>query len=476
MPSPEWKLRTQKVQWFRGETVSVAIGQGQVSATPLQMARVAAAVANGGRLVQPHLVRRIGGEAGRLPASRRPGLQAVHDRRGARGPPGRGGGRARGGGPGSPASRWRARRAPRRSWRRRASREEPDHPRDQAPRLVRLLRPRGEAEDRPRRARGARGQRGRGGGPRGPRDPGRATSACRGAPPRARASPTPRPRWTDDGHRPPPPLQHRLGAAPERASSSPRIGVSTIYSATHSGRSGDLYLKQLYLIGLGMAALLLALLVDYRRLADRALLFYVADRGRPGLRAALRPAYRGHRAAGSSSAASSSSRASSPSSWPRCSWPRSSRSRGWRRLGLRDVLAPGAAVGLLAVLIAARARPRAPRPAWSRSFLAVAFLAGLRMKAVMALLVVGPRGGGLGLAVPCRTTRRSASTRFLDPSLDPQGRRLPEDPVPDRGGLGRASWARARSRAARPSSATSPRATPTSSSPCSPRSWASWAW
>ena len=41
MPSPEWKLRLFKVPWYAGETVSVAIGQGQVSATPLQMARVA---------------------------------------------------------------------------------------------------------------------------------------------------------------------------------------------------------------------------------------------------------------------------------------------------------------------------------------------------------------------------------------------------------------------------------------------------
>jgi len=54
MPSPEWKLRVLKTPWYAGETVSVAIGQGQVSATPLQMARVAAFVANGGRLVRPH--------------------------------------------------------------------------------------------------------------------------------------------------------------------------------------------------------------------------------------------------------------------------------------------------------------------------------------------------------------------------------------------------------------------------------------
>jgi penicillin-binding protein 2 len=57
MPTREWKQRVQKAPWYPGETVSVAIGQGQVSVTPLQMARVAAIIANGGRLVTPHLVR-----------------------------------------------------------------------------------------------------------------------------------------------------------------------------------------------------------------------------------------------------------------------------------------------------------------------------------------------------------------------------------------------------------------------------------
>jgi penicillin-binding protein 2 len=57
MPSPEWKMRLFKTPWYAGETVSVAIGQGQVSATPLQMARVAAAIANGGLLVHPHLAK-----------------------------------------------------------------------------------------------------------------------------------------------------------------------------------------------------------------------------------------------------------------------------------------------------------------------------------------------------------------------------------------------------------------------------------
>jgi penicillin-binding protein 2 len=63
VPSSEWKLRTLRVPWYAGETISVAIGQGQVTATPLQLARLVAVVANGGRLVTPHLVRAVGGRA-----------------------------------------------------------------------------------------------------------------------------------------------------------------------------------------------------------------------------------------------------------------------------------------------------------------------------------------------------------------------------------------------------------------------------
>jgi penicillin-binding protein 2 len=59
IPSPEWKLRTQNTPWYAGETVSVAIGQGQVTVTPMQMARVAAVLATG-RLVHPHLVKAAG--------------------------------------------------------------------------------------------------------------------------------------------------------------------------------------------------------------------------------------------------------------------------------------------------------------------------------------------------------------------------------------------------------------------------------
>jgi penicillin-binding protein 2 len=61
MPSPEWKMRLFKTPWYPGETVSVAIGQGQVNATPLQMARMVAVIANGGRLVSARLARKAPG-------------------------------------------------------------------------------------------------------------------------------------------------------------------------------------------------------------------------------------------------------------------------------------------------------------------------------------------------------------------------------------------------------------------------------
>lgn len=61
VPSDNWikaieKKEGRKVTWYPGQTVNVGIGQGEVNATPLQMANVAALVANGGYNFKPHLV------------------------------------------------------------------------------------------------------------------------------------------------------------------------------------------------------------------------------------------------------------------------------------------------------------------------------------------------------------------------------------------------------------------------------------
>ncbi len=57
VPDPEWSLRTRGDRWYPGETISVAIGQGPLLVTPLQVATLMAVVINDGKRVVPHLSR-----------------------------------------------------------------------------------------------------------------------------------------------------------------------------------------------------------------------------------------------------------------------------------------------------------------------------------------------------------------------------------------------------------------------------------
>jgi penicillin-binding protein 2 len=59
VPSTEWKLRRTGERWYPGETISVSIGQGQVTVTPAAMAVMMATVANGGTRVTPHIIRAV---------------------------------------------------------------------------------------------------------------------------------------------------------------------------------------------------------------------------------------------------------------------------------------------------------------------------------------------------------------------------------------------------------------------------------
>jgi len=59
VPSREWKKRVFKTVWYPGETLHFAIGQGYLTATPLQMARVYMAIANGGKLYKVWVVKAI---------------------------------------------------------------------------------------------------------------------------------------------------------------------------------------------------------------------------------------------------------------------------------------------------------------------------------------------------------------------------------------------------------------------------------
>lgn len=60
VPSPKWKAKVLHEDWFMGETVNYAIGQGYLTVTPLQVARMAAVFANKGYLVRPYVAQKIG--------------------------------------------------------------------------------------------------------------------------------------------------------------------------------------------------------------------------------------------------------------------------------------------------------------------------------------------------------------------------------------------------------------------------------
>jgi len=59
IPTEEWKRKTLGEKWYPSETADAAIGQGFVSVTPLQLVNMVSAVANGGTLYKPMLVKEI---------------------------------------------------------------------------------------------------------------------------------------------------------------------------------------------------------------------------------------------------------------------------------------------------------------------------------------------------------------------------------------------------------------------------------
>jgi penicillin-binding protein 2 len=70
VPTEDWVERVDHHKWYPGSTISVAIGQGAVMVTPIQLARMIAAVASGGTLIPPHLLKDATGlKSGSFPLS-----------------------------------------------------------------------------------------------------------------------------------------------------------------------------------------------------------------------------------------------------------------------------------------------------------------------------------------------------------------------------------------------------------------------
>jgi len=76
VPSPAWKKERYGKPWYEGETLTVAIGQGALLTTPMQLVMMVSAVANGGDLWTPRLVERLEYPNGRLLQSNPPERRA----------------------------------------------------------------------------------------------------------------------------------------------------------------------------------------------------------------------------------------------------------------------------------------------------------------------------------------------------------------------------------------------------------------
>jgi rod shape determining protein RodA len=196
------------------------------------------------------------------------------------------------------------------------------------------------------------------------------------------------------------------------------IGVATILSATYTGRGG-FEIKQVYWILLGILALIVSVTLDYRRLTDRALFLYVFI--------AIALVYvlvLGPRIQGTRRWILLGPVQFQPSEFAKLVaalllakvFAESKR----ETLGLREIVGPGLTIAVLVLLIAAEP-DLGTAFCLLPPFLAVAFLGGLRPKAIAAIAGVLILFGGLGWHFALRDYQKNRIYTFLDPSLDPKG-------------------------------------------------------
>ncbi len=66
LPDPAWKQRTQHMAWTLGDTFNVSIGQGALTMTPIELLNYISAVANGGKLYKPEIMKNIVDQSGNV--------------------------------------------------------------------------------------------------------------------------------------------------------------------------------------------------------------------------------------------------------------------------------------------------------------------------------------------------------------------------------------------------------------------------
>jgi rod shape determining protein RodA len=196
------------------------------------------------------------------------------------------------------------------------------------------------------------------------------------------------------------------------------IGIATIHSATYTGRNADLFLKQLYFVLIGITALGMSLIADYRRLADRSPLLYLVAIG--VLVAVLFAPARAntHRWFGVGPVLIQ------PSEFVKLiaalfAAKLFSESKK-ESLGLADIAFPGLLMAVLAGLIAAQP-DLGTAVCLVPLFLGVAFLAGLRLRAIAAAAVLFVAFAGVYWQFIAWPHQKERVYIFLGMKEDPQG-------------------------------------------------------
>jgi len=72
VPTPDWKKQFSGQPWYTGDTYNIAVGQGDILASPLQMAMALGSIANGGTLYVPHFVSQIEDSNGKTVQTTKP--------------------------------------------------------------------------------------------------------------------------------------------------------------------------------------------------------------------------------------------------------------------------------------------------------------------------------------------------------------------------------------------------------------------
>ena len=197
------------------------------------------------------------------------------------------------------------------------------------------------------------------------------------------------------------------------------IGVATIFSATITGRSG-LEVKQLYAVALAILAMVVCISIDYRKLVDYAPVFYAIT-----IAALVYVLLYGPRIAGTRrwiiGPGGIQLQPSEIAKLVACLLVAKLFAEMKKdTLGIFDLAGPGAAIAIMAVLIY-----REPDLGTAFTlvplFLTAAFLAGLRLKAVIGVGVVMVVLGGFGWMFALKEYQKSRIYSFLDPTLDPLG-------------------------------------------------------